>query len=62
MKVPDVCERVLNPVALPAAKATDDARVAFIQDDAALITAKGEIDAGRNCLRDLRQSYSKAKK
>ena len=52
------CERILQPVPLPKIKPTDDARVAFMKDDAALITANGRIDAGRNCIADVRQSYS----
>jgi hypothetical protein len=37
---------------------TDDARAAFLKDDAALITAGDRIDAGRNCNADLRKRYS----
>lgn len=52
------CERVLVPVALPAVAPTDDARVAFVKDDAALIRASGEIARGRRCLAEQRALYA----
>lgn len=51
------CESILQPVPLPDVQPTDDARVAFMKDDAALITANGRIDAGRNCVSAVRKSY-----
>lgn len=51
------CEKILQPVPLPEVRPTDDARVAFMRDDAALITANGRIDAGRNCVAAVRKSY-----
>jgi hypothetical protein len=56
--LPDTCERILKRDPLPAIKPTDDARAAFLKDDAALITANGRIDAGRGCVHDMRQRYS----
>jgi len=58
VKIPTVCERVLAPVALPAIAPTDDARAAFVKDDAALIRARNEIYRARNCIRDQRQLYA----
>lgn len=52
------CERILAPVPLPALKATDDARAAFMKDDAALLTANGRINTGRNCIVDVRTRYA----
>jgi len=43
---------------LPAVTAKTKAGVAFLKDDAALITADGRIDAGRGCVHDMRQQYS----
>ena len=57
---PTICERVLAPVALPPVKATDDARMAFLKDDAALITAHNEIEQGRGCIAEQRQLYAAA--
>jgi hypothetical protein len=57
-EIPDTCERQLANVPLPAIAPTDDARVAFLKDDAALITANGRITAGRECVVDLRRRYS----
>lgn len=58
VKAPVACERVLVPVELPAVKATDDARVAFVKDDAALIKARGVIARGRSCLAEQRALYA----
>jgi hypothetical protein len=44
-------------VPLPAVKATDDARLAFLKDDAALVTANGRIGSGHNCVHDMRVRY-----
>ena len=52
------CERVLVPVVLPAISPTDDARVAFVKDDAALIKANGVIGRGRRCLVEQRALYA----
>lgn len=54
------CEAILKSAPLPAIKPTDDARLAFIKDDAALITANGRIDKGRACVADTRQRYGAA--
>jgi hypothetical protein len=56
--LPQACEKVLQRVPLPAVTPSDDARVAFLKDDAALITANGRIAAGRACVRDERQRYA----
>lgn len=56
--LPDTCERILRRDPLPVIKPTDDARVAFTKDDAALIIAGNRIDAGRGCVHDMRQDYS----
>ncbi len=61
MKIPIACARLLPPVALPAIAPTDDARAAFVKDDAALIKARGEIARGRNCLTEQRRLYAKPK-
>ena len=55
--LPDICERVLQPVPLPDVLG-DDAIVAFMKDDAALIIANGRIDGGRACVRDMREDYA----
>lgn len=54
VEIPDTCERILRTVPLPAVKPTDDARVAFIKDDAAVLAANGRIAAGRRCIADVR--------
>lgn len=60
--LPDTCEKILVAVPLPAVKPTDDARLAFLKDDAALLTANGRIDAGRNCSADMRKRYQEGVK
>jgi hypothetical protein len=57
VSLPETCERILQEVPLPDIAATDDARTAFIKDDAALITANGTIVAGRTCIADVRKAY-----
>jgi hypothetical protein len=56
--LPDTCEKILKTDPLPAVTAKTKAGVAFLKDDAALITADGRIDAGRGCVHDMRQQYS----
>jgi hypothetical protein len=51
---------VLVPVPLPAVTADDDARAAFLKDDAALMTANRRIRTGRGCVADLRKAYAPA--
>jgi hypothetical protein len=58
VNLPSTCGRILKTVPLPPVKATDDARQAFVRDDAALITAHGEIEAGRNCITDENSRYA----
>lgn len=53
-RIPATCERILKRVPMPPVAETDDARIAFMRDEAALITANGRIDAGRNCIADVR--------
>lgn len=60
--LPDTCEKVLAAVPLPPVKPSDDARLAFLKDDAALITANGRISAGRNCVHDMRARYKEGTK
>src|SRR5271163_631804 len=55
------CEQILRAVALPPANAKTDARVAFVKDDAALITARREIEQGRRCVADVRRRYAQPK-
>lgn len=57
----ETCEQILEQVPLPEVSANDDARVAFMRDDAALITANARISAGRNCVADVRTSYAGSK-
>jgi hypothetical protein len=52
--IPDTCERILRPVPMPQVAETDDGRVAFVRDEAALITANGRIIKGRDCIADVR--------
>lgn len=59
--LPDTCERALVEVSLPDVKPTDDARLAFIKDDAALITANAVIRRGRGCVADMRKLYREGK-
>jgi hypothetical protein len=61
VKMPSVCERLLPPIALPPIAATDDARVAFVKDDAALIKARAEIERGRHCVIEQRELYAAPK-
>ena len=53
-QIPDICERILKPVPMPKVAETDDARIAFRRDEAALITANGRIVKGANCIADVR--------
>lgn len=57
----DTCARLLAPVALPKITAKTDARVAFVRDEAALITARNEIAIGRGCIVDVKQRYGTGK-
>lgn len=52
-----ICEQLLQRPPLPAVRPTDDARAAFMKDEAALLNAGERIDAGRGCVADVRQSY-----
>ncbi len=58
VKLPVICERILAQVSLPAVTADQDARVAFIQENAALLIALRENAAARSCLADLRKRYA----
>lgn len=53
----ETCERLLKTVPLPAATEDDDARSAFVRDEAALITANERLDKGRGCVASVRQRY-----
>jgi hypothetical protein len=59
--LPRTCERILRKVPLPAVKAADDARVAFLKDDAALLEANARIGAGHDCIRDEHDRYAGVK-
>jgi len=61
VQVPDICERVLEPVGMPPVTPRDDARVAFMKDEAALITANERIKGGRACVQDMRSGYAGTK-
>lgn len=54
------CEQILQKVALPAVKPSDDARLAFVQEEAALIGANARIGAGRDCIAKVRMRYGGA--
>jgi hypothetical protein len=43
---------------MPDVGPKDDARVAFVKDEAALITANERIVAGRDCIADERREYA----
>lgn len=58
MNLPATCEQILQAVPLPDVRPTDDARTAFMKDDAALLTANGRLAAGGNCVRDESQAYA----
>lgn len=62
VKVPVVCERLLPPVPWPPVTAGDDARAAFVRDEGALKTARGEIARGRHCVIEQRQLYAAPQK
>jgi len=55
------CEAILTPVKLPIITKATDARIAFVKDDAALLTANGRITAGRNCIANVRTHYATGK-
>ena len=55
------CTRILAPVQLPNVNVETDARDAFVRDDAALQTAIGEINVGRNCISRVMRSYAQPK-
>lgn len=56
--LPDICELILTPVDMPAVGPKDDARVAFMKDEAALIVANERIKGGQGCVRDMREDYA----
>jgi len=56
--LPDICELILTPVDMPAVSPRDDARVAFMKDEAALIVANERIKGGQACVRDMREDYA----
>lgn len=56
--IPDTCEKVLATVPLPKVAAADDARAAFVKDEAALMRANRRIAAGRACVADVRARYA----
>jgi DNA-binding transcriptional MocR family regulator len=62
VKLSTACERLLAPVALPPALATDKAREAFVKDDAALIAAQREVARARKCLAQQRALYAAQRK
>lgn len=53
-----ICERLLLPLKAPAVTADTDARVAWLEADARLAVARGEILNGRNCIADVRRRYA----
>ena len=56
--LPDICELILTPVDMPDVRpGRDDANVAFMKDEAALIVANERIKGGRACVHDMRQDY-----
>jgi hypothetical protein len=56
--LPTSCLRLLTQTQLPAVTATTDARVAFMKDDAALLSDKAHIAAFLACDGDLRAGYA----
>lgn len=60
-QIPAVCERILEPVPFPPAGENDDARAAFMRDDAAIITANNRMAEGRNCFADVRRQFDQGK-
>jgi hypothetical protein len=56
--LPEICEKILEPVDMPDVGPDDDAHDAFVKDEAALIVANERIKAGKACVRDLRQEYA----
>lgn len=58
VSMPDICELILTPVAMPDVGPKDDARVAFMKDEAALIVANERINGGRACVQDMREDYA----
>lgn len=56
------CEQILREVELPPATGKDDAHIAFVKDEAALITANKRIHDGRACVADVRTQYGGPKK
>lgn len=57
----DVCRGLLKPVPLPAVAPDDDARAAFVRDEAALITANGRLAGGNKCVARVRAIYAGGK-
>lgn len=60
--LPTACERLLVKAPVPVIAPTDDARVAFVKDDAALLAANGTIGRGRSCFARQRQLYAAPRK
>lgn len=57
----ETCERMLVTSPMPAVKPNvDDANVAFVKDEAALIAANKRIVQGRRCVTDVRRRYAPA--
>ena len=57
VKLPEVCEGFLVPVAEPSVTRRTDARVATLRYAGALRLANGRITRGRSCLDDQRSLY-----
>lgn len=54
---PTECEKILEPVPVPANGPKDDARLAYLKQKSGLITANGKINTGRECIKDQRMKY-----
>ena len=52
------CEKILQAVPPPAVTAKTAAGLAFLKDDAALLTANGRLASGRACVADTRMRYA----
>lgn len=58
LKALDVCRRFLDPTPLPPVAETDDARVAFLKDEAALFSANADKAAANKCVAGVQQRYA----
>ncbi|WP_184082900.1 hypothetical protein [Afipia massiliensis] len=56
--MPEICEKILEPVDVVEFGPADDAVGAYLERDAEVTVANERIKAGKACVRDQRQEYA----